>query len=216
MAKSVRRFFVGVLSTASLMQWLWTIGGGAVVSAAISAALGFPSPWGYVLAMGLFVLAAAAILALIEWLRKFFQPSLAERIETLIREGMKLLEELSAPMPVAKMGGTQGVRLGPEDAHIEKAFAFHERARELLGLIVLRCCRSMQTRPTISGGGNGRRGRRGPTGGSAMPRRWSDSRTTGTTNPPFLSKHSCTGYLRPGTSWRTRREPPVVTSEELH
>ena len=115
------------------MQWLWTIGGGAVVSAAISAALGFPSPWGYVLAMGLFVLAAAAILALIEWLRKFFQPSLAERIETLIREGMKLLEELSAPMPVAKMGGTQGVRLGPEDAHIEKAFAFHERARELLG-----------------------------------------------------------------------------------
>lgn len=85
------------------------------------------------MAMGLFVLAAAAILALIEWLRKFFQPSLAERIETLIREGMKLLEELSAPMPVAKMGGTQGVRLGPEDAHIEKAFAFHERARELLG-----------------------------------------------------------------------------------
>ncbi len=122
-----------VLSTASLMQWLWTIGGGAVVSAAISAALGVPSPWGYVLAIGLFVLVAAAMLALIEWLRKAFQPSLAERIEMLIREGMKLLEELSAPMPVANTGGTHGVRLGPDDAHIEKAFAFHERARELLG-----------------------------------------------------------------------------------
>lgn len=53
------------LNAVSLAQWLWSLGGGTVVSAILSARLHLPSPWSFVFAAGIFLLAVAAILSLL-------------------------------------------------------------------------------------------------------------------------------------------------------
>jgi hypothetical protein len=58
-------------------------------------------------------------------------------------------------MPVAKMGGRRGFGLVRRMRTSRKRSHSTNELGNFSGLIVLRCCRSTQTRPTISGGGNG-------------------------------------------------------------
>jgi hypothetical protein len=62
-AKKIGSWLWRALNAASLAQWLWSLGGGAVVSAIFSALLHLSPPWSFVLAAGVFLLSAAAILS---------------------------------------------------------------------------------------------------------------------------------------------------------
>lgn len=64
-AKEIGPWLWHGLNAASLAQWLWSLGGGAVVTALLSALLHLPAPWSFVFAAGAFLLAAAAILTLL-------------------------------------------------------------------------------------------------------------------------------------------------------
>lgn len=74
-AKEIGPWLWHGLNAASLAQWLWSLGGGAVVTALLSALLHLPTPWSFVFAAGAFLLAAAAILTLLS--RQYGEPKSA-------------------------------------------------------------------------------------------------------------------------------------------
>ncbi|HEY5053460.1 MAG TPA: hypothetical protein VII45_08635, partial [Solirubrobacterales bacterium] len=64
--KASGSFLWRALNAASLATWLWSLGGGAVITTVVSALVRLQQPWDIVLAVGVFMLAAAAILSLRE------------------------------------------------------------------------------------------------------------------------------------------------------
>jgi hypothetical protein len=72
-AKKIGSWLWHGLNAASLTQWLWSLGGGAVVSAIFSALIHLSSPWSFVLGAGVFLLSAAAILS--QFNRRHIEPN---------------------------------------------------------------------------------------------------------------------------------------------
>lgn len=60
------RFVWKSASAASTVQWLWSIGGAALITGGASAVLRLPFPWSAVVAVGLFLILLAGVLAVIE------------------------------------------------------------------------------------------------------------------------------------------------------
>ncbi len=82
-AKEIGSWLWHGLNAASLAQWLWSVGGGAVATALLSALLQLQPPWSFVFAAGVFLLAAAAILTLLT--RRHVEPKGSDSHRTIGR-----------------------------------------------------------------------------------------------------------------------------------
>lgn len=99
------------LNAASLAQWLWSLGGGGVASAILSALLHLPPPWSFVFAASVFLLAVAAILSLLT--RRYAEPKGAS-LRRATGKSWTGLATASAPPSGATLASAVGGRRVPE------------------------------------------------------------------------------------------------------